>query len=236
MRRAEADDQHALLREIVVVIVVRADYGVGRRRLRDFDDERGRVHLRVALVLVHHVARVHAVVARTLRQLQLGLKHRPYRLLVDVHRVADHLLLAREGRAPARPNRTVIIPICRDVLHVEYGIDIRRIDHRNALRLDVANVELALGVQARAREREAHVAHVRRRLGIHRPELRRERLHRHVDRRGRDADVLQREIHGLASRVRRNHEDDRTVRANERRRVVHRRRRHVPRRRAGNHW
>ena len=161
MRRAEADDQHALQREVVVVIVVRADYGVGRRRFRDVDDERGRVHLRVARVLVHNVARVDAVVARALRQLQLRLENRALRHLVDAHRVADRLAVRRH----------VVIAVRRDTLHVEDGINICRINHANALRANATKIEFARRRQPRAGEREAHVAHVRRRLGIDGPEV-----------------------------------------------------------------
>ena len=225
IRRAEADDQHALLREVVVVVVIRAEDRV-RVAVRVVDDEGRRVHLRVALVLVHDVARVDAVVARTLRQFQLRFEDGAKRLLVDVHRVAERLAVRRD----------VVVAVRRDVVDVEDSVHVRGVYDRHALGLDAAETDVARRRQPRAREREAHVAHVRRDLGIDRPQLRGQRLHRHVDRLRRNAGVLERKIHLIANRMRRHNQHNRAVRAHERRRVVHHRRRHVPRRDSGHHW
>ena len=220
MRRAKPHDQHALLRQVVVLVIVGAEDRVGVVQ-RVVHDERRRVHLRVARVLVDEVTRVEAVVARPVGQVEFHVEDRSLRHLVDVHRVAKRLAVRRH----------VVVPVCRDVLHVEDRVHARGVDRRHALRLDPAKVELALLRQSRAREREAHVAHVRRRLGIDGPELRRQLLDLNRHRRGRDARILDRKINRLARRARRNDEHGRRRVEDERNRAVDRRRRHVPDRR-----
>ena len=116
MRRTDACNQHRIGGENIGIILSekrpRVCFSVsGVSYLFTADHKHRRVHLRVALVLVNDIARVHAVVARALRQLQLGFEDRPLRHLV----YADYL----PHRYASRLN--VVVAVGRDVLHVKDG-------------------------------------------------------------------------------------------------------------------